>query len=94
MDIGDAVRAMKDGKRVARQGWNGKDMWLAYSPGNRALPASAFWSEANARYADSQPGQRVEVLPCATMKTADGKIVMGWLASQADLFAEDWFIVG
>lgn len=29
MDFGDAIRAMKDGHRVARQGWNGKGMWLA-----------------------------------------------------------------
>ncbi len=27
-DIGEAVDAMKRGQRVARQGWNGKGMWL------------------------------------------------------------------
>jgi hypothetical protein len=27
-DIGWAVKQLWDGKRVARQGWNGKDMWL------------------------------------------------------------------
>jgi len=30
MDIGEAVRLMKHGKRVTRTGWNGKDMWLAH----------------------------------------------------------------
>ena len=29
MDIGDAVRALKDGKKVTRIGWNGPGMWLA-----------------------------------------------------------------
>jgi len=29
MDFGEAIRAMKQGHRVARQGWNGKGMWLA-----------------------------------------------------------------
>ena len=29
MDFGDAVRALKAGKRVSRAGWNGKGMWLA-----------------------------------------------------------------
>jgi hypothetical protein len=93
MDIGEAVRAIKDGKRVARQGWNGKDMWLAYSPGCEALPPESFWSPANAEYAVSRPGRCAKVLPCITMKTATGEILMGWLASQTDLLAEDWFIV-
>jgi hypothetical protein len=28
------------------------------------------------------------------MKTATGEILMGWLASQTDMLAEDWAIVG
>ena len=28
MDFGDAIRAMRAGKKVARAGWNGKGMWL------------------------------------------------------------------
>ena len=28
MDIGEAVDALRNGKRVARMGWNGKDMYL------------------------------------------------------------------
>lgn len=34
-----------------------------------------------------------KVLPCITMKTADNAILMGWLASQTDMLAEDWAIV-
>lgn len=26
--IGEAVKEMRDGKRVCRSGWNGKGMWL------------------------------------------------------------------
>lgn len=29
MNFGDALVALKAGKRVARAGWNGKSMWLA-----------------------------------------------------------------
>lgn len=29
MDFGNAIRALKDGKKVSREGWNGKGMWLA-----------------------------------------------------------------
>jgi hypothetical protein len=28
MDIGEAVNALQDGERVARAGWNGKNMYL------------------------------------------------------------------
>lgn len=92
MNIGQAIQAIKSGERVAREGWNGKDMWLSYSPGHPALPADSFWSDANRGYAHSRGGH-AEVLPCITMRTATGEILMGWLASQTDLLAEDWFIV-
>ncbi len=29
MTFGDAIEALKAGKRAARSGWNGKGMWLA-----------------------------------------------------------------
>ena len=28
MNFGDAISLLKQGERVARQGWNGKGMWL------------------------------------------------------------------
>lgn len=93
MNIGKAVQALKDGKRVARAGWNGKGMWLAYSPGHPALLWDRFWAVPNAEYAKSQPHQSAAVLPCITMKTATGEIQMGWVCSQPDLLAEDWEIV-
>lgn len=92
MDIGGAIRAAKDGKKVARAGWNGKGMWIAYSPGSPGLTPDQFWSPANKAHAEAQDGL-VPVLPCLTMKTATGEILMGWLASQTDLLATDWEIV-
>lgn len=95
-DFGGALLALKAGKRVARKGWNGKDMWLSLSgvaniP--RDIPAHSFWSKHNAEYAAAQPGAVAKVLPCITMKTATGEILMGWLASQTDMLAEDWVVL-
>jgi hypothetical protein len=92
MSFGHAIEALKDGCRVARRGWNGREMWLAYSPGAKDLPADKFWSPHNKAFAVANGGT-AEVLPCITMKTADGKILMGWLASQSDMLADDWEIV-
>jgi hypothetical protein len=94
MDFGDALRALKRGARVARAGWNGKGMWLSLSgPGVRDVPAGAFWSDNNAAYA-AMNGGSAKVLPCITMKTATGEILMGWLASQSDMLASDWEAFG
>ena len=100
MDFGDAIRALKAGKKVAREGWNGKGMWLSLSSGPpvigtvmaRSVPAESFWSKNNSDYAKQCGGYAV-VLPCITMKTASGEILMGWLASQSDMLAVDWDIV-
>lgn len=93
MTLGEALDAAKNGgERVSRAGWNGKGMWVAYSPGTKALPADKFWAKQNRRFAEENGGT-ADVLPCFTMKTADGKILMGWLASQTDMDATDWGIV-
>ena len=95
MSFGDAIAALKAGHKVARTGWNGKGMWLslsAHGGESRSVPAGGFWSENNSRYAAENGGAAV-VLPCITMKTATGEILMGWLASQTDMLAEDWLIL-
>lgn len=92
MDIGGAVLALKAGARVRRVGWNGKDMWLALSPGVTDNPAERFWAGPNRQYA-AENGGAATVLPCITMKVATGEILMGWLASQTDLLATDWEVV-
>ena len=86
MDFGDAVRAIKAGKRVARTGWNGKDMFLFLVPGstfkvNRA-PLLGIYPE----------GTTINYQSHIDMRTAQGTIVP-WLASQSDVLAEDWIEV-
>lgn len=100
LTFGDALQALRAGKRVARAGWNGKGMWLSLScapggdaiAGRREIAAENFWSANNSEYARQNGGSAV-VLPCITMKTATGEILMGWLASQTDMLAEDWVVL-
>ena len=94
LTFGRAIEAMKRGKKVARRGWNGKGMWICVPlcDGPKEIPATGIWGKPNAEYA-LQNGGTVKVMPYVTMKTADGSIVMGWLASQTDMLAEDWEIV-
>lgn len=98
MSFGLAIEALKRGERVARTGWNGKGMWLSLScDGEREVAAENFWSPHNAQFA-RENGGTATVFPSITMKTtnAHGRvgILMGWLASQTDVLADDWQMVG
>lgn len=94
LTFGEALDALKLGQRVCRSGWNGKGMWLALSGviGGRRVDADKFWSPHNEAFARENGGSAT-VLPCITMKTATGEILMGWLASQTDMLADDWMVV-
>lgn len=94
MTFGEALDALKLGQRVCRAGWNGKGMWLALSGviGGRRVDADKFWSPHNEAFARENGGSAT-VLPCITMKTATSEILMGWLASQTDMLADDWMVV-
>lgn len=82
-DFGGAVYALKQGKKVARNGWNGKGMWLIHIVGEAVAQAIAD------RYGD---GNAIPVLEAIYMKTATGELVP-WLASQTDVLAEDWVVL-
>lgn len=83
MNFSDTLNEIKAGKRVARSGWNGKDMFLFLVPGSRftvnRAPLLGIYPE----------GTVIEYHAHIDMKTAQGYVVP-WLASQADLLAEDW----
>jgi hypothetical protein len=84
--IGWAVKELQDGRRVARQGWNGKDMYLFLVPG------STFTVEADRPMGKACPeliGKEVDYHAHVDMKTAQGYVVP-WLCSQSDLLATDW----
>lgn len=92
MNFGQAIEAIKAGEKVARSGWNGKGMWVALGNGQNSLPAENFWNKHTKQFAEENGGS-ADVLPYIIFKTADGKILMGWLASQTDILSEDWEIV-
>ena len=91
LTFGDAIKALKEGKKVARDGWNGKNMWLWLKP---ATTIKSEWCKDPMlkEIVDANNGE-AEALGTICMKTADNKILTGWLASQTDMLSEDWKIV-
>lgn len=93
LNFGQALEALKSGQRVCREGWNGKNMWIAYTPGSQFPGESAKKGHAAALLAKERPGELITLGAHIDMKAADGTLVVGWLASQTDMLAEDWCIL-
>lgn len=88
--FGNAIKALKVGMKVYRKGWNGKGMYLWLKP---ATTVKSEWCKDSRlkEIADANNGE-VEALGTICMKTADNKVLTGWLASQTDMLSEDWVI--
>lgn len=84
MNFGQAIEALKEGKKVRRSGWNGKGMFLYYVPAN-SYPAST-------EIAKQTFGDNVPYGAYIAMKTAQNNVVP-WLASQTDVLADDFMIL-
>lgn len=96
MNFGQALDALKLGSKIAREGWNGKGMWIVLMPSLSLPPHS---SQAPGAKVNDRTAKHIgedtplESQPYIAMWTADGKWQPGWLASQADILAEDWEVI-
>lgn len=86
MNFGQALEALKIGQKVAREGWNGKGMFLFLVPGSQFqvnhAPLLGIYPE----------GTTINYHAHIDMKTAQDTVVP-WLASQTDVLAEDWAVI-
>lgn len=95
--FGDAIKALKLGKRVSRTGWNGKGMFLFLLPGG-TVPKTAIHDPKLREVIDTEiDGDTFEALPSIRMWTTNSTgrraVLTGWLASQTDMLSEDWIIL-
>lgn len=80
MNFGEAIQLLKEGKRLQREGWNGKNQYIELA--------------TNISYKNSN-GEIINVEHDAIGNNAiafigTSGVQIGWLASQADMLAEDW----
>lgn len=100
MTFGEALEALNNGAFVARSGWNGKGMFIykveasdhaRHLLRDRCKDAVEYaLAHDNAMHSEQEA---VHINAHIDMKAADGSIVVGWLASQTDMQADDWYIV-
>lgn len=82
----DALILIKQGKKVARKNWNGKEMFIFLVPG------STFQVNRPPLLGIYPEGTVINYHAHIDMKTADNKIVP-WLCSQTDMLSEDWIVI-
>lgn len=81
MNFGTALEALKCGKKVAREGWNGKGIFVELQR-----------PDANSKM--TSPYIFIDTTGLQTGNPAAPKSRVPWLASQTDMLAEDWNLVG
>ena len=87
MTFGHAIEALKKGLMVARKGWNGKGMFLWLM---KEADVKREWLKEPGIIAACGDNDTIHCLGSIRMKTAQGSILTGWLASQSDILADDW----
>ena len=100
LDFGKALEALKLGNCIARQGWNGKNMYLFLNIGsaNKEIfkgddPSNNHIEGIRRSMFTQGDNNTTTRLPNINMRSATGSIVTGWLCSQTDMLAEDWCIL-
>lgn len=95
MTFGLAIEALKKGLKVARKGWNDKNMFIVYmSP----LYLPPYNTADTTRKVNDRTAKWIgEDTPLDSqgyfaMFTANKQWQPGWLAPQADMLAEDWMV--
>ena len=78
--FGDAIKYLKRGMKVARKGWNGKKQYIQLATGISYKTADG--DIVNCEH-DASGNMAI-----ASVGTSG--VQMGWLASQADMLADDW----
>ena len=82
MSFGVALELLKKGVKAAREGWNGKKQYIQLATGiSYTLENEVVNCEHEA------------IGNAAIAFVGTSGVQMGWLASQADMLAEDWVIV-
>ena len=102
MNFGQAVEALKQGKRVQRTGWNGKGLFVFMQvpssinreivPKMQSLPQSVK-DEFERRFND--PNEQIDAIYYDNQLALvnPSNLITGWSPSTSDALADDWVIL-
>ena len=87
MNFGQALEVLKSGKKAAREGWNGKGMFVVYQ-NPQVIPCNKQTAEAWGM----QEGDLFRCEPYLQIQMVNGSHAM-WVPSINDVLSEDWGIL-
>lgn len=80
MTFGEAIAKLKQGYRVSRSGWNGKNQYIELASNISYVNPDGEVVNADHSAIGNQ----------AVAFVGTSGVQLGWLASQADMLADDW----
>lgn len=83
MDFGSAIKAVRAGAKASREGWNGKAQYIELA--TCVSYKNAAGETVNVDHAN--------IGNAAIAFVGTSGVQLGWLASQADMLADDWKIM-
>ena len=95
MNFGQAIEALKEGKLVAREGWNGNGLFVM-----KQIPAEIGLDIIPKMQSVQESAKRILVFRGTTLKYENQMLIVkpngtadSWVPSSSDVFAEDWIVV-
>ena len=82
-NFGKAIEAVREGKKIQRAGWNGKNQYVE-------LATCISYKNANGEIINVEHNN---IGNTALAFVGASGVQLGWLASQADMLADDWMLV-
>lgn len=83
MDFGNAIKAVRVGAKASREGWNGKKQYIE-------LATCISYKNADGETINVD---HANIGNAAIAFIGTSGVQLGWLASQADMLAEDWRVM-
>ena len=80
MDFGEAIKKVKAGYKIQREGWNGKEQYVE-------LASSISYVNAQGKIVNVE---HAAIGNNALAFVGTSGVQLGWVASQADMLADDW----
>ena len=94
MRFGEAIIHARRGEKIARKGWNGKNMYVYMTEG-RTISMGIWGVRMPSQELTEVEKERGYVIINAhlDMMNAQGTRIIGWSATQTDMLADDWYVV-
>lgn len=95
MTFGDAIAALKEGKKVARRGWRCKEKFLWLKP--ECEVKSEWCRDPKLKEIADRHGGSIVGIGVICLYTPDSicrpAVLNGWTPLQCDMLSEDWAVV-